>query len=78
MQSLGKAGDVLLAISASGKSKNVILAPQMAKEMGMKVIALTGACGANDAGERRAVRQPAGNSLPGFGLNHEAPFGEQL
>jgi hypothetical protein len=22
------------------------------------------------------IRQPAGNNLPGFGMDHEAPFGE--
>jgi len=38
----GKAGDVLLAISTSGNSKNVIYAAVMAKAKGMKVIGLTG------------------------------------
>ncbi|MFW7380359.1 MAG: D-sedoheptulose 7-phosphate isomerase [Oligoflexus sp.] len=38
----GRSGDVLLAISTSGKSENVIRAIHIAKEKGMKVIALTG------------------------------------
>jgi len=35
-------GDVLVGISTSGKSKNVILAAQRAKEIGMKIIVLGG------------------------------------
>ncbi len=38
----GKAGDIFLGISTSGKSKNVIAAAQRAKEKGLIVIALTG------------------------------------
>ena len=38
----GRAGDVLLAITTSGTSRNVVAAAQVAKELGMKVIALTG------------------------------------
>jgi D-sedoheptulose 7-phosphate isomerase len=38
----GRAGDVLLAISTSGKSKNVINAIDAAKKKGMKVIGMTG------------------------------------
>lgn len=41
----GNKGDVLLAISTSGNSKNVIYAAQMAKVQGMKVISLTGRSG---------------------------------
>ena len=40
---LAQAGDVLIAISTSGKSKNVIRALEQAKELGCKTIALTGA-----------------------------------
>lgn len=39
----GKAGDVLLAISTSGKSKNILYAAVTARAIGMKVIGLTGA-----------------------------------
>lgn len=42
IEALGKKGDVLLAISTSGNSKNVIEAIRAAKDAGMKVVALTG------------------------------------
>ena len=41
-ESLVKEGDVVLAISTSGTSKNVILGAKMAKKNGAKVISLTG------------------------------------
>jgi len=40
---LAQAGDVLIAISTSGKSKNVLRAVEQAKELGCATIALTGA-----------------------------------
>lgn len=42
IQALGAENDVLLAISTSGNSKNVINAINAAREKGMKVIGLTG------------------------------------
>ena len=39
---LGKSGDILICISTSGNSKNVVLAAKVAKSVGIKVIALTG------------------------------------
>ena len=39
---MGNEGDVLLAISTSGNSQNVINAVDAAKDKGMKVIGLTG------------------------------------
>lgn len=42
VRALGRRGDVLLAISTSGNSANVIDAIQVAHEMGVRVIALTG------------------------------------
>src|SRR5205809_267005 len=42
IEGVGNNGDVLLAISTSGNSKNVIEAIHAAKAKGMKVIALTG------------------------------------
>lgn len=42
VQGIGNKGDVLLAISTSGNSVNVINAIQMAKNKGMMVIGLTG------------------------------------
>jgi len=45
IEGMGFSGDVLIAISTSGNSKNVINAAQTAKAKGMKVIALTGKTG---------------------------------
>jgi len=42
VEGVGKAGDILLGISTSGTSKNVIRAAEVAREKGMKVIVLTG------------------------------------
>ena len=45
LEGIGKQGDVLLAISTSGNSKNVVNAAKVAKEKGMKIVALTGKSG---------------------------------
>ena len=45
VRALGRAGGVLVAMSTSGNSKNVLLAMDAAREMNMKIIALTGAGG---------------------------------
>ena len=45
VESVGNKNDVLLAISTSGNSKNVINAIKAAKHKGMKVIGLTGKTG---------------------------------
>jgi D-sedoheptulose 7-phosphate isomerase len=45
LSAVGQKGDVLLAISTSGNSKNVINAIQIAKNKGIKVIGLTGKSG---------------------------------
>lgn len=42
LEALGNKGDVLLGISTSGNSANIIRAAQTAKEKGMKVIILSG------------------------------------
>ena len=42
VRGIGRRGDVLLAISTSGNSRNVIEAMQAARTLGMRVIALTG------------------------------------
>ena len=46
LRALGKEGDVAIGISTSGNSSNVLKAFEVAKEMGMKTVALTG----NDGG----------------------------
>jgi D-sedoheptulose 7-phosphate isomerase len=44
-RAVGRAGDVLLAVTTSGTSRNVVAAAQAARAAGMKVIALTGRAG---------------------------------
>jgi phosphoheptose isomerase len=46
VDALGAEGDVLVAITTSGTSKNVVAAAEVARTRGMKVIGLTGAKGA--------------------------------
>jgi len=48
---MGRSGDVLLAISTSGNSGNVLKAAETAKAKGIKVVALTG----KDGGKLAAV-----------------------
>lgn len=45
VEGLGQTGDVLIAISTSGNSKNILLAVDKAKEKGMKVIGFLGGNG---------------------------------
>ena len=42
LEAIGKAGDVLLAISTSGNSPNILMAAEKAKGMGIRVAGLTG------------------------------------
>jgi D-sedoheptulose 7-phosphate isomerase len=55
VRGLGHAGDVLLAISTSGNSRNVITAMQAAHEAQMSVVALTGRSG----GKMAEMLQPS-------------------
>lgn len=50
IEAIGQSGDVLLGISTSGSSKNVILAVEEAKKKGLKTIVLTGKDGGKLAG----------------------------
>ena len=50
VEAVGQAGDVLLGISTSGNSANIIRAFEAAAEKGMKTIALTGKDGGKMAG----------------------------
>ena len=45
VEGVGTSGDVLLAISTSGRSSNVLRAAETAKKLGMTVVALTGPSG---------------------------------
>jgi len=50
VRALGQAGDLLLAISTSGRSKNIVHAIKAAHDRGMHIIALTGRDGGQIAG----------------------------
>lgn len=45
VRAIGRRGDALLAISTSGNSRNVLEAMRAARELGVRVVALTGAGG---------------------------------
>lgn len=62
LEAHGREGDVLLAITTSGTSRNVVRAAEVAKSRGMKVIALTGKRGVplTDSLADVAVVTPAG------------------
>jgi D-sedoheptulose 7-phosphate isomerase len=59
VEALGREGDVLLALSTSGNSRNVIEAMKSARARGMAVIALTG----RDGGEMAKMLGPADHHL---------------
>lgn len=50
LEAVGRTGDVMLGISTSGNSKNIITAIDAAKKKGIKVVALTGKDGGKMAG----------------------------
>jgi len=50
LQGVGRRGDVLFCLSTSGNSENILKAIEVAKEKGIKVIALTGKDGGKMAG----------------------------
>jgi D-sedoheptulose 7-phosphate isomerase len=50
IEAIGQPGDILLAISTSGNSDNVVNAAREAKSKGMKVVGLTGKSGGKLAG----------------------------
>lgn len=54
IEALGRPGDVLVGITTSGRSRNVILALQKAKEMGLTATALSG----GDGGQLHGLADP--------------------
>ena len=54
MRALGRAGDVAIGISTSGKSRNVILALEAAREMGIAATGFTG----GDGGDMTGLADP--------------------
>ncbi len=60
LSGIGRPGDVLVAISTSGNSANVLAALERAREMGIAAIGLTGADGGRMPGHCEAcIRVPA-------------------
>ena len=61
VEGIGKAGDVLIGLSTSGNSRNVVLAFEQARSMGITTVALTGAGGGKmKAAADLALPVPAG------------------
>ena len=58
VQALGSAGDVLVAISTSGRSRNVLTAADEARHRGLSVVALLGEDGPLAAAADVAIRVP--------------------
>lgn len=54
LHALGRKGDVLLAISTSGNSASVVAAMRAARELGLRIVALTGNGGGRMAAELAA------------------------
>jgi D-sedoheptulose 7-phosphate isomerase len=59
IQALGKPGDVLIGISTSGSSKNINRAVEVAKEIGLLTVALTGQRGELGDNCDYAIRSPS-------------------
>ncbi len=62
IEGIGRSGDILIAISTSGSSPNVISAVKIAKTKGIKTIGLTGADGELKDLVDVAVRVPSRNT----------------
>ena len=63
IQALGKPGDVLLGISTSGNSGNVVRAVEQARSQGIHTIGLLGAGGALPALVDVAIRVPSSSTM---------------
>jgi D-sedoheptulose 7-phosphate isomerase len=50
LRGIGRKGDVLVGLSTSGNSKNIIRAFEVARELGITTVGLTGETGGNLAG----------------------------
>lgn len=63
VEALGRPGDVLIAYSTSGAARNVLLAVEEAKRLGMKTIGMTGKPGGELAGAAEvAIMTPGGST----------------
>ena len=57
VRGLGKAGDAFLAISTSGRSRNILLALETARELGLKTIGFSGAESSENSDMRGLCQQ---------------------
>ena len=64
VEAFGEKGGVLLALSTSGNSKNVLAALERAREMGMTTIGMTGAGGGKMAGLCDILLEAPSRSTP--------------
>ena len=71
VEALGQAGDVLVAISTSGRSKNVLRALDVAEQKGIKVIGFTGASGGDMAGRCEVCFKVPSTETPRIQEGHE-------
>ncbi|WP_024868637.1 D-sedoheptulose-7-phosphate isomerase [Pseudoxanthomonas suwonensis] len=71
VEALGQAGDVLVAISTSGRSKNILRALDAAEQKGVKVIGFTGAGGGDMAGRCEVCFQVPSKETPRIQEGHE-------
>lgn len=71
VEALGQEGDVLVAISTSGRSKNILRALDAAEQKGVKVIGFTGAGGGDMAGRCAICFQVPSTETPRIQEGHE-------
>ncbi len=71
VEALGQAGDVLFAISTSGRSKNILRAAYAAKSRQMRVIGFTGAKGGDLAAECDVCFRIPSDETPRIQEGHE-------
>lgn len=71
VEALGRAGDVLVAISTSGRSKNILRALDAAQASGVKVVGFTGAGGGDMADRCEICFRVPSNETPRIQEGHE-------
>lgn len=70
LRGTGHAGDVLVGISTSGNSKNILCAYEAAHEMGIKTISLTGATGGKMASQSDLLLNVPSTDTPRIQESH--------
>ena len=71
VEALGQAGDILVAISTSGRSRNILRAMDVADERGIAVIGFTGQSGGDMAGRCAACFRVPSDETPRIQEGHE-------